>query len=143
MELDVGHLEANVATAIEQGADQVLHDLLLTVDRDVPAGQPGHVDVMVATVVSQVDPGVLESLAVETLGDVQVAQDVDRVLLEQPGPHALLDVLARARLEHNALDSLTVEQHREREPSGPGADDANLGVHGASLFARWRDENHV
>ena len=33
--------------AVEQRRDQVLDDLLLAVDRDVPAGQRGHVDVVV------------------------------------------------------------------------------------------------
>ena len=51
---NVGDLEAHVGAAVEQRGDQVLDDLLLTIDRDVPAGESGHVEVMVASVVAQV-----------------------------------------------------------------------------------------
>ena len=129
-ELDVGDLEAHVDAAVEQRGDQVLDDLLLTVDRDVPAGQRGHVDVVVAVRGSAGRCRVLEALAVEAVGDAELAQQVHGVLLEQPGPDALLDVLPRARLEHDALDPLALEQHREREPRGTGPDDAYLGTHG-------------
>ncbi len=40
------HLEPHVAAGVEAGGDQVLHDLLLAVDRDRPSGQPGEVDAM-------------------------------------------------------------------------------------------------
>ena len=78
----------------------------------------------------------LDALAVEAVGDAEAAQQVDGVLLEQPGPHALLDVLARARLEHDALDALALEQHREREPGGTGPDNAYLGTHGRESIPR-------
>ncbi len=54
MKRNVGDLEAHVGAAVEQRGDQVLDDLLLTIDRDVPAGESGHVEVMVASVVAQV-----------------------------------------------------------------------------------------
>ena len=130
VELHVGDLEPHIPAAVEQRRDQVLDDLLLPVDRDVPAGQRGHVDVVVASVVAQVHAGVLEPLAVQALGDAEVAQQVHGVLLEQPGADSLLDVLPVARLQHDAVDALALQQQGKREPRRTGADDSYLGSHG-------------
>ena len=59
----------------------------------------------VALVEAQVDARVVEALAFEPLADAELVQQVDRVLLEQPGADALLDVLAVADLEHDAVDA--------------------------------------
>ena len=53
-------------------------------------------------------------------------QQVDGALLEHAGAHALLDVLAAAVLEHDRLDAAQVQQVREQQPGGAGADDADL-----------------
>ena len=62
-------------------------------------------------------------------------------LLEHAGAHALLDVLARARLEDDRLDALQVEQVGQQQPGRAGADDPDLGVHhpsaSASASTRW------
>ena len=68
----------------------------------------------------------VEPLAGEPVADAELVQQVDRVLLEQPGADALLDVLAVARLEHDALDARALEQQGERQAGGSGADDADL-----------------
>ena len=65
----------------------------------------------------------------QALADARVGEEVDRALLEQPGAHALLDVLAAAALEHDRLDALAVQQVAEQQPGGAGADDGDLGAH--------------
>ena len=56
-------------------------------------------------------------------------------VLEHAGAHAVLDVLARARLQHDRLDAGALEQVREQQPRGPGADDPHLRLHHAPFFA--------
>src|SRR4051812_42148110 len=57
-------------------------------------------------------------------------QQVDCVLLEQPGAHALLDVRAIARLQHHALDPGLAQEQREGQAGRTGSDDAHLCLHG-------------
>ena len=54
---------------------------------------------------------------------------VHRALLEHAGAHPLLDVLAAARLEHDGLDPVQVQQVGEQQAGRAGADDADLGVY--------------
>jgi hypothetical protein len=64
-----------------------------------------------------------ESLALEPLTDAHLDQQVDGALLEHAGAHPVLDVLARAVLEHDGLDALELEQLPEHQAGGPGPDD--------------------
>src|SRR5207253_8669015 len=50
-----------------------------------------------------------------------------RSLLEHAGADAVLDVLAAAIFEDDALDSRDLEQARQGEPGRPRADDPDLG----------------
>ena len=58
-------------------------------------------------------------------------EQVDGALLEHAGAHALLDVLARAQLEHDGVDPAQLEQPGEHEPRRSGPDDRDLGLHHA------------
>ena len=62
-------------------------------------------------------------------------------LLEHPGAHARLHVVARARLEHDRLDALPVEQVGQQQPGRTGPHDPDLCVHhpsaSASASTRW------
>jgi hypothetical protein len=70
-----------------------------------------------------------EALAVQALGDAGGVEQVDRRLLEHAGPHAGLDVGARARLEHDRLDALQVQQVGQQQPGRAGPHDPDLGLH--------------
>ena len=131
-------LEVDRDAVIEQRGGHVLDHLLLSVDRDVAAGQLRHVDVVVLAVVAQVDAGVLEALPVQALVHAQLAHQVHGVLLEQPGADALLHVGPVARLDHHAVDAVAVQQQGQREPRGSGADDAHLGAHGRESMSPCR-----
>jgi hypothetical protein len=69
---------------------------------------------------------VYEAFAIQPLADLERSQQVDGVLLEQPGADPALQVLARAVLDDHRLDALALQQQREREPGRARADDANL-----------------
>jgi hypothetical protein len=129
MDRYVGDVEVDRYAAVEQGGDLVLDDLLLTVDGDLSAGEPEHVDVEHAVLEAQVDARVVEALAVEAFADADGVQHVDGVLLEQARADPLLDVVAAARLEHDAVDPGLLQDQRQRESGGPRADDRDLGSH--------------
>jgi len=126
---DVGGLEAQGRAARQPGGDEVLDDVLLPVDRDRPSGELGHRDVVRLAAAAQEDAVVHEALAVQALGDPELAQQFHGVLLEHARAHALLDVLALARLEHDRLDAVPLQTQREGEPRGARADDPDLRPH--------------
>ena len=123
---DIGNLEVQFAVACKQRGDQVLDDLLLPVDRHVATGQLGNLDVLRAARAPEVDAVVDQPFAVQPRGDVEVTQQVDRVLLEQPRAHAPLEVLTRASFEDHRIDSGAAEQQCECQSGRPGADDPDL-----------------
>jgi hypothetical protein len=87
----------------------------------------------------EVNAAVDEALALQSLGDPELVQEIDDALLEHAGADTVLDVVAVARLEHDALDACDLEQAGQREPGGPGADDADLGLQlPSSSSTRWK-----
>ena len=79
--------------------------------------------------VAELDALVDGALAVHPLSDAGLAQGVHGSLLEHAGAHALLDVLAVARLQHDGLDPVQVQQVGEQQAGRAGADDGDLGVY--------------
>src|SRR5205085_2184725 len=65
-------------------------------------------------------------LTVKPFRDAGVAQELDRPLLEHARADPVLDIVACPILEDNGLDPRELEQARECEPRGPGADDPDL-----------------
>ena len=136
MQAHVLDLEEQLGALVQPRRDQVLHDLLLPVDRDpAPVGELAERDPVALAVEAQLDPVVHEALALEALAHAHLLEQVHRSLLEHAGAHALLDVLAVARLEHHRVDPGPVQQLAEHEPGGAGPDDPDLGAlgHGHSL----------
>ena len=80
----------------------------------------------------ELDAAVGEALAVEALGEAELAQQLDGRVLEDAGPHAVLDVGAVALLEHDAVDVASGEEVGEHETGRTGADDRHLGLVGVA-----------
>ncbi len=123
MDGDVVDLEPDLHPALGAGVDQIADHLLLAVDRDRPAGQLGHRDVQRLALPAQIDAVVDETVPVEPPGNLQLPHQVDRVLLQEPGPHPPFDVLAVTALQHHRLDPDSLEQQGQCQPGRPGADD--------------------
>jgi hypothetical protein len=70
-----------------------------------------------------------DSLAIHTLANASFAQQLHGALLEHAGANAVLDVLAAAALEDDALDSGDLEQPCECQARGARADDRDLSPH--------------
>ena len=67
----------------------------------------------------EVDAAVDDPLAVEALADARVAQEVGGALLEHAGAEPVLDVVARAVLEHDRLDPSRASSCASVSPAGP------------------------
>ena len=131
---DVGDLEQERKVCVEAEADEVLHDLRLSVDDDCPpAGEVAQRDPVALAVELELDAVVDDPLALQPLSRAGVDEEVGDRLLEHARPQALLDVLPAAVLEHDRLDALAVQEVREGETSRPGADDADLRPHQSEL----------
>ena len=84
---------------------------------------------MPLAVEAQLDAVVDEALGVHPLADADLVHQVHRALLEHAGAHALLDVLAVARLEDHGLDAPQLQQPAEHQAGGAASDDRHLGTH--------------
>ncbi len=116
---------------LEAQRDEVLGDLGLRPDHDVAPGQLLHVDADAAPAEAQLEPVVGQPERVHALGRADLAQDVDGAVLEDAGPLAGLDAVARAGLEDHRVDPPGPQQVREQQPRRAAADDGDLGPVGA------------
>src|SRR5262245_25845071 len=121
--------EHDLAAVGEPFRYQVLHHLLLSVDRNALPDQVAEVDVVQCALEAEMNAVVEHRLALQTLADAGLDQQVGGPLLEQAGADAALDVGAAAVLQDDGLDAHKVQEVREHEAGGPGADDADLGAH--------------
>ena len=139
----VGDLEVQRQPGLQPRADQVLDDLLLAVDRDrAAAGQIAQRDPVALAAEPQLDAVVDQPLAVHPLAEPDLVHQVHRRLLEHARAHALLHVLAVARLEDHRLDAPQLQQPAEHQPGGAASDDRHLGTHGPSIPDTVRYPNY-
>jgi hypothetical protein len=136
--LDVLDLEQKRA-AIEPGANQILYQLVLTIDGDrLPAGQVTEIDSVTLSVEAKLDSAMHEPLSLNAVADTRFDQQLHRALLEDPRPDTVLYVFAILGLKNDGLDALQGEQMCEYETRGPGPHDSDLGPHrlfGARQFS--------
>jgi hypothetical protein len=129
-------VEENLAAGREAGLNQVLDHLLLAVDHDgATAGKVAQGDAVAPAGEAQLDAVVDQALAVHARPGAALAQQIRCSLLEHAGTHTPLDILAVTMLEHDRVHTMPREQVGKGQPGGTGADDGDLGAHGASS---WR-----
>ena len=130
---DVVDLEAQLGSGVHARRDEVLHHLLLAVHGDAASGVFDEVDAVAAQPESQDHPGVRQPLLVHPLADTGLAQRLGCAVLQDAGPNSVFDVGAVAALEHDRLDALQMQQVREQQARGAGADDSYLRAHHRSV----------
>ena len=143
-ERHVLRLEEQRPPALDARGDQVLDNLLLSVDRDrAAAGERRKVDPVPLAGELQLDSLVDQALAAQAVADAHLLEQVHGALLENAGSDPALDVLAAARLEDDRVDSAEVQEVRQHKAGRPGADDPDLRTHQASssLMTSWKTEN--
>ena len=87
------------------------------------------IDVVQGAAEGEMNSVVEHAFALHARADAGFDEEVARPLLDQTGADAALDVVAAAVFQDHALHALEVEQMRQHQPGGPGADDADLGAH--------------
>ena len=125
----VAHLEQNLPAVVEELGDQVLHHLLLLVDGDTPADQRPEIDVVELAAGAQENSIVKHALLEQARARADLDQEIVDPLLDQTGADAILDVGAAAVFKHDRRNSRPTQKHRQHEPGGPGADNADLSAH--------------
>jgi hypothetical protein len=124
---DIARLKAQRQTVLHAGRDQVLDDLGLPVDGDgASARELIHRDAVALAVEAEEDATVAKPLSREPVAEADLVQDIDGPLLKDPGADPRLDVVAVARLEHDGVDTGTLQQPAEQQTRGTGADDRDL-----------------
>ena len=131
----VGDFKVNLAAGGESRVGEIFYDFVLRVDGDgFSAGEVREIDAMRAAAETQIDSVVHQAFALQAFAHAGFFQQVYRALFENTGAHALLHVLAAAIFENDGFDAVEMQQMREHQACGPGADDANLRAHdGADL----------
>ena len=89
----------------------------------------------------ELNPVVDGTLALHSLTDACLDEQVGDTLFEHARADACLDVVAAAVLEHDRVDPLQVEEVREHEARRAGPDDADLRAHQPSSRTRWAIAN--
>ncbi len=107
---------------------------MLGVDGDLlAAGQFDEVDVMTAASELQRDAGIEGAFAHHALAQAQRIHQIDEPLLQHAGADHAFDVAAAVMLEDHRFDAEPVQEVREEQAGGAGADDADLRAHGWQL----------
>ena len=133
--------ESHVFTLEEQGSaslqsrlDQILDQLVLPIDGDrAPARQLRKIDAVSPTVERDMHTLMAHTLTLEPIADPGSDHQVNSRLLQHTGADALDDVLARAVLDDDRLDTRAVQKVSERQPRRAGTDDCDLSAHSANV----------
>jgi hypothetical protein len=109
-EFDIIHLEVDRSAGSQPGIDQIFDHLTLTIDPDRPAtGKVAQGNPVTVAVEAQLDAMVNQAFTPESVSKTGFTQQVNRALLENAGPDALLNVLAAARLQYNRINAIQVQ----------------------------------
>jgi hypothetical protein len=122
-------LEQDVVADREAGVDEILHHLVLPVDRHHLAGELGEGNAVAPAVETERETVMNQSLAVKAGGKAELVHQVDGTLLEQTGAHPLDDILPAAVFQHDGFDPVTPQQMREQQAGRARTDDTNLRTH--------------
>ena len=125
----VARLEQNLPAVGEPPLGQVLHHLLLAVDGHALADELAEIDVVQGAAEGKIDAVVEHAFALHARAGAGLDQEVARPLFDQAGADAAFDVIAASVFQDDALHALEVEEMRQHQPGGPGADDTDLRAH--------------
>ena len=124
--------------------DQVLHDLVLSVNSDdLSAGQVGHVDPMAASLEAEIETLMAQATLQHPVAHTHCDQHIDCALLEDTCPHPVDDVLTAAVLDDHGIDAIEMQQVREQKTGGAGADDSDLRVQARHACFSGSDAGHT
>src|SRR3954471_20690257 len=126
---DIGDFEQNLPAVGQPARHKILHHVLLAVDRDAFPKHLAKIDVVQRAAKAQMDAVVRHALALHSLADAAVDQQVARPLLDQTSADAALDIRTTAAFEDDRFDPVQVQEMRQHQSGGPSADDSDLRAH--------------
>ncbi len=129
VEAHIAHLEQDILALFDQLGEQILHHLLLLVDRHALPDQRPEIDVMEPAARAEIDPVVEHALLEQARSGADLDQKIVRPLLDQAGADAVLDIGAAAVFEHDRLHAGPAQQERQHETRGTRSDNADLSAH--------------
>ena len=112
-------LKTNRRAKAKPRGDQVLDHFLLRINGDGFPGEFLEIDAMPRAIKAQLNPVVLQPLAIHPRAHAGFAQDFHGSLFQHSGAHTAFNVLARVALQDNRFDPLQLQQMRQRQPAGP------------------------
>jgi hypothetical protein len=86
--------KSEIATVAQSAANEILYDLLLTIDSDGLSGEFDEWDAMKPAVVAQLNALMTEAFPLQTFGDTCVAEHFDACVLQNSGAYAILAICA-------------------------------------------------
>jgi hypothetical protein len=113
----------------EPGRDQIPDHFLLPIDHDAVARQLLEVDPVAAAGKVQKQTVMKQSFRHHPCTDTRLVQDVDTLVLEHAGTHAIFNVVTTFGFQHGALDAVLMQEVRQQKARRTRADDRNLGTH--------------
>ena len=138
VQLHVGGLVDDNAAGFVAGGKQIFGDGGLAVGHHRLAGIFPRVDQKARPVFPGDPRAVVQMpLAVHALAEPDLAQERDGAGLEHAGANPLQHVGAGLPLQHDRFDAVAIENVREQQTGGAGADDDDLGAHDALISCSY------
>ena len=112
---DAVDLEQKRPAVGKPACHQILHHLLLAVDGDALVDQRLEIDAVQLAVDADIDAAVQNAFALHPIADAHVDEQIGGPVLDQSGADAVLDVIAAAVLDDDAVDAGKVQQPRQHQ----------------------------
>jgi len=128
MQRNFSAFESQIAAIDQSAADEILHDLLLSVYCHRLPGEFDEWNAMKPTVQSQFDTLVTEAFLLETLRDVCATKHLDACVLKDSGANTLLAIGSGLCLQNDRAYAMQMQQMRKHQSSWTCPDDSYLGL---------------
>jgi hypothetical protein len=130
MQRDIFRVPDDGQAALISGVEQILHHLLLAIDRDgAAAGQASQVDTEQVSIQSEVDAAMDQTFPIQPTGKAELAHQIDGDLLQHASTDAPLHIGPVAALYNDGGDSFALQQVGKKHARRAGADDRDLCPH--------------
>ena len=122
-------IEVQGFTGDQPGGNEILNDLLLTVDHHGMTRQLLKVDPVTATGKVQEDALMKQPFLHHARAHARIIQDIHALVLEHAGPHSAFDVMSALGLQYDTLDAVLMQEVSQQQAGRARADDRNLCTH--------------
>lgn len=125
-------LEEGELASFFTGCNLIFENLVLSVEVDRAAHEFGEVEAVGLTIEVELDAIVATSINLGAVGDSGLDENVNGRALEDSRLDGALNVIARAAVDDNRVNSCLLEEVGELEACGSGTNNADLSTNGVS-----------